>query len=72
MESDSDTQILRESEAAAYVKLSARTLQKYRREGLGPAFTRLGIRRIGYQKCDLDTWLNDRKFISRADELSRK
>ncbi len=64
--------ILSEQDAADYTDLSQRTLQRYRVEGGGPTFTRLGARRIGYMKADLDAWLNARKFPSRAAELSHQ
>ncbi len=64
--------VLPDKLAAEYVGLSARTLQRYRVEGGGPVFTRLGARRVAYQQSDLDAWLNARKFPTRAAELARQ
>lgn len=47
-----------EDEAAEYVRLSPRTLQKLRYEGKGPAYRKPGyLKRILYKKEDLDDWL---------------
>mgnify|MGYP001338118381 CR=1 FL=1 len=43
-------------EAAAYCKLSYKTLNGYRCSGLGPEFIKLG-RRVFYKKCDVDAWI---------------
>lgn len=64
--------VLIQPEAAKYTGLSARTLERYRVEGGGPAFIRLGARRLGYLKTDLDAWLAERKFPSRAAELAHQ
>jgi len=48
---------LSESQAAALLRLSTRTLQRYRRDGAGPQYTRLGPRRIRYARSDLEAWL---------------
>ena len=49
-----------------------RTAQRWRASGGGPAFVRLGRRRIVYRVADVERWLAERTFSSRADELSRQ
>ena len=44
------------NEAAGYVGLKQRTLEKKRREGSGPVFLKLGGR-VLYDQQDLDAWL---------------
>ncbi|MDB5470140.1 MAG: hypothetical protein JWR84_1700 [Caulobacter sp.] len=52
--------------AAAYVGLSASTLNKLRVFGGGPAFLKLG-RRVVYDVRDLDQWLSDRRRQSTSE-----
>ena len=49
--------VLTEAEAARRARLSTRTLQRLAETGQGPPRIRLGIRRIGYWRTDLDAWL---------------
>ena len=46
---------LRTKEAAAFLSLSARTLEKHRTYGTGPAFRKLGGR-VVYSIDDLQAW----------------
>ena len=46
---------LRTKEAATFLSLSARTLEKHRTYGTGPAYRKLGGR-IVYAIADLDAW----------------
>jgi hypothetical protein len=48
-----------------------RTAQRRRASGFGPACIRLGRRRVAYRVADVERWLAERTFASRADELSR-
>ena len=48
---------LSESQAAELLRLSTRTLQRYRRDGAGPRFARLGPRKIRYARSDLEAWV---------------
>jgi hypothetical protein len=66
--------------AAEYIDESAlrerylippRTAQRWRATGQGPAYVRLGRRRIAYRVADIEAWLADRTYAHRADELSR-
>lgn len=57
---------LTNSEAAAYLKLSPRTLEKLRVIGGGPRFRKLG-RRVVYCFEDLEQWATERTFENTSD-----
>ena len=46
------------TEAAKYLELSEATLKRWRSQGLGPKFFRLGQRKVRYRQDDLDEWLD--------------
>jgi hypothetical protein len=48
-----------------------RTAQRWRTTGEGPAFVRLGQRRVLYRLTDIEKWLASRTFASRAAEAAR-
>ena len=56
-------------EAAEYLGLSPRTLDRYRVSGEGPVFYRFGGR-IRYRREDLDAWAAKRRRRSTADDGS--
>jgi hypothetical protein len=49
-----------------------RTAQRWRASGDGPEYVRVGKRRILYRIADVERWLANRTFKSRADEISRQ
>jgi hypothetical protein len=49
-----------------------RTAQRWRASGAGPKWIRLGRRRVIYRRADIEQWLRERTFDSRADELARQ
>ncbi|WP_235219017.1 helix-turn-helix transcriptional regulator [Sphingobium sp. C100] len=51
------------AEAAAFLKLSPRTLEKQRVRGGGPAFRKFG-RRVVYALSDLQSWADQRRYNS--------
>ena len=53
-------------DAADWLGLSPRTLDRYRVTGEGPAFFRLG-RLVRYRREDIETWLADRRRFSTSD-----
>ena len=74
-------QISQEHQPAEYVDedglyerylIPPRTAQRWRASGHGPAFVRLGKRRVVYRVADVERWLAERTFSSLADEVSRK
>jgi helix-turn-helix protein len=59
---------LNNDEAAAYLKLSPRTLEKQRTLGGGPRFRKFG-RRVMYALADLEAWANARACESTSDPI---
>ena len=57
---------LTNDEAAEYLRLSPRTLEKQRVIGGGPRFRKFG-RRVMYAVADLDAWAETRSFESTSD-----
>ena len=53
-----DLDFVDEPEAAASLKLSHQTLVKYRKQGVGPAFSIVG-RRVIYSRGSLRSWLEN-------------
>ncbi len=52
------TDLLRTKEAADRLRLSPRTLDRWRVTGAGPRFIRLGRKAVAYRSSDLDVWLD--------------
>lgn len=48
--------LLSTRDAASYLGLSHRTLEKWRTRGVGPAYSRIG-RRVVYRRADLDQFV---------------
>ncbi len=59
-------QYLTNSEAAAFLRLSPRTLEKQRVIGGGPRFRKFG-RRVLYAVSDLEAWADARSFEATYD-----
>jgi len=64
-------QYLDEAAAAEMLNVSPRTLQRWRAEGGGPAFTRIGMRRVAYVTAEIERWASARTFPHRAAELAQ-
>lgn len=65
--STSSPKYLTTPEAAHYLRLSPRSLERYRVEGNGPAYLKAGPgkrARVFYRPADLDEWLEARTFTS--------
>jgi hypothetical protein len=56
--------VLTERRTALLTGLSVRSLQRHRIAGTGIPFIQLGPRRIGYRMCDVQAWLDGRRFAS--------
>jgi excisionase family DNA binding protein len=54
-------------EAADYLRLSIRTLERLRVSGLGPKFVRCGRRSVRYQQSALDEWIASRVVRSTSE-----
>ncbi|MFV0490178.1 MAG: helix-turn-helix transcriptional regulator [Vibrio fluvialis] len=62
--------LLTTTEAADVLRLSNRTLERYRVTGGGPRYIKLGPgkrARVVYRQADLENWLNDGVFGSTAE-----
>lgn len=59
-----------EAGAARYLRVSRRTIQRMRSEGWGPAYVRVGFRRIAYSEQALSEYAESRTHKSRAAELA--
>lgn len=57
---------LTNSEAAAFLRLSPRTLEKLRVLGGGPRFRKFG-RRVLYAVADLEAWADDHSYGMTSD-----
>jgi DNA-binding transcriptional MerR regulator len=53
--------LLTQRQAAAYLNVSIRTLQRWRREGIGPPSIRLPNGYLRYRLADLYRWLRDQE-----------
>jgi hypothetical protein len=61
-----DSPYLNQQEAAEFLRLSPRTLEKFRLIGGGPAFHKFG-RRAMYSLEDIMAWAKERKRYSTSD-----
>lgn len=60
--------MLTQHEAANYVRLSERTLERLRLTGGGPRYAKLG-RRVVYRQSDLDGWIASH-IVSSTSEVA--
>jgi excisionase family DNA binding protein len=58
--------MLTQIEAAQLLRVSVRTLERYRVAGGGPVFCKCG-RLVRYRQSDLDAWINGRVRRSTSD-----
>ena len=64
--SDTDTGYMSVREAAAFLALSPRTLDRYRVDGGGPPFHKFGSS-VRYARADLEAWASARRRTSTSD-----
>ena len=55
-----DSPLLDTDRAARYLGSNARTLERWRTEGTGPKFVKVG-RRVHYRRATLDAWILQRE-----------
>jgi molybdenum cofactor biosynthesis enzyme MoaA len=65
------TKLLLETEVAEFLRVSKRTLERWRMNGTGPSFRKHG-RRIVYDIADLNDWSGHHKFSSTSNTISMK
>jgi excisionase family DNA binding protein len=58
MAQQSSSAFLSESDAAEYLGLSKKTLQRWRFNHKGPTYAKLNNKLIRYHHADLDEWVN--------------
>lgn len=58
--------VLDTREAAAYVRLSKPTLERFRLTGEGPCYAKMG-KAVRYRRADLDAWLSSRLIRSTSE-----
>ena len=57
-----------QEEAAEHLRLSVRTLERYRVAGIGPKFVKASARgRVLYARAELDGWAAARTFTSTSE-----
>lgn len=59
----SERKLMNPNQAGAYVGVAAQTLARWRIEGAGPVFLKLGSR-VRYDVADLDRWIDARRRSS--------
>lgn len=58
--------LLTQTEASEYLRISGRTLERWRVTGDGPAYLKLG-RRVLYSKQHLEEWMAERVVNSTSE-----
>ena len=58
--------LLTTHDAAAYLHVSPRTLEKWRLQGGGPRYRKL-VHRVVYTQGDIDTWVEEQARTSTSD-----
>ncbi len=59
--------LLNQEQASEFLGLSPRTLELWRRRGIGPSIIRLSRRSIRYDHADLLNWVASRKQVFAAE-----
>jgi predicted DNA-binding transcriptional regulator AlpA len=62
--------ILSADDVSQRLKVSLRSLERWRITGDGPPFVRIGLRRIGYPESACEAWVARRTYDHRAAELA--
>ena len=66
---DQATEYLTDAQFCGQMNITPRTSNEWRRQNTGPAYVRVGPRRILYRRSDVETWLASRTFKHRAAEV---
>src|SRR4051812_31217556 len=67
---DSGLELLTSDEAARELRLAKQPRARWRVEGVGPAFVKLGGR-VAYRRADVEAWIAARRVSSTSQPLSR-
>jgi len=63
-------EFLTDAQLCEWLQVEDRTTFRWRRDGTGPPFLRLGSRQIRYRRSDVERWLTERTFQHRAAEIA--
>lgn len=61
-------EFLTDAQLCELLHVDARTTLRWRTDGDGPSFVRVGPRRLLYRRADVDAWISTRTFPHRAAE----
>lgn len=61
-------EFLTDQELAYLLAVSTRTILRWRRNGSGPSYCRVGPRCVRYRRTDLDAWMAANRFATKAAE----
>ena len=70
MAQQSSSAFLSESEAAKYLGISKKTLQRWRFDHKGPAYVKLNNKLIRYHLPELDEWMDQQTITHENKEVS--
>jgi predicted DNA-binding transcriptional regulator AlpA len=65
-----DQELITDSQLCEELNVDPRTTLRWRSDGDGPRYVRVGPRRIAYRRADVDAWLAARTFAHRAEEVT--
>lgn len=63
-------EFLSDAQMCELLGITLRTSGRWRAEGRGPRFIRIGGSRVRYRRADLDAWISERTFTHRTAELA--
>jgi hypothetical protein len=63
-------EFLTDEQFAKIMHVTSRSTLRWRRDGSGPPFIRVGARRVLYSRRAIDTWLTAHSFPHRAAEAA--
>lgn len=69
-EPNAPNEYLTDAQFCHLMNVTPRTSNQWRRNNLGPAYIRVGLRRILYRREDVNSWLASRTFRHRAAEVT--
>lgn len=67
LQSNLQTPLLTETDAAELLQLTPRALQAWRYQGRGPRFVKISARAVRYRREDLEQWIRHRLRSSTSD-----